>query len=88
MPLIDPQDAADLDEQLKSIFAADQAHRSEELRKLFVEKLDFEPVSGNVSLANPPKGAQLPAQAERLATMSGVTAVYVHLDNAQRVNKL
>lgn len=87
MPIIDPQDAAEVEEQFKSIFAADRSHRAEELRKLFVEKLDFEPVSGSVNLGKAQKGVQLPGQAERLASMSGITAVYVHLTETQKVNK-
>lgn len=87
MPIIDPQDAVDLEEQFTNIFAADQSRRAEELRKLFVEKLDFEPTSGFVTLAKAPRGVNLPERAERLATMSGVTAVFVALANTQRVNK-
>ena len=79
MPIIDRHDAADVDEQFKAIFAVDQPRRAGELRKLFVEKLDFEPVSGFVNLANAARSVVLPGQAERLATMSGVTVVYVHL---------
>ena len=75
MPIIDPQDAEDVEEQFKTIFAVDQSRRAGELRRLFVEKLDFEPVSGFVSLANAPRAVALPGQAERLATMSGVTVV-------------
>ena len=80
MPIINRQDAADVEEQFKRIFAVDRSRRAEELRKLFVEKLDFEPASGFVSLANAPGSVNLPDSAERLATMSGVTAVYVALD--------
>ena len=89
MPIINRQDAADVEEQFESIFAADRSRRADELRKLFVEKLDFEPVSGVVSLAKAPRQVSLPEQAERLATMSGVTAVYVPLDTPEtdRVRK-
>ena len=89
MPIIDPQDAEDVEEQFRTIFAVDQSRRVGELRKLFVEKLDFEPVSGFVSLAKAPRGVALPGQAERLATMSDVTVVYVPLDTPEtdRVRK-
>ena len=88
MPIIDPQDAADVEDQFKTIFAVDRSRRADELRKLFVEKLDFEPVSGFVSLANAPRGVTLPGQAERLATMSDVTVVYVPLDIPETVERM
>ena len=37
MPIINRQDAADVEEQFKRIFAVDRPRRAEELRKLFVE---------------------------------------------------
>ena len=89
MPILNREDAADVEEQISQVFAVDQSRRSDELRKLFVEKLDFEPVSGFISLTKATTRVDLPERAERLATMSGVTAVYVPLDTPEtdRVRK-
>jgi len=89
MPIIDRQDAKDVEEQIKRIFAAAPSARADELRRLFVEKLDFLSASGPVSLAGAPKNVVLPTSAERLATLEGVNAVFVPLsiEGTQRVRR-
>ncbi len=80
MPIIDAQDATDVDEQISRIFQAEAEQRAAEIRRLFVEKLDFEPASGAVSLEGARKGAVLPDEAERVARMDSVNVVYVPLN--------
>ena len=89
MPILNREDAADVDEQITRIFAASDGQRPNELRRLFVEKLDFSPTTGSVSLSKARKGVSLPEGAERLATMTGVTAVYIAIDDdsTNRVRK-
>jgi hypothetical protein len=89
MPILNREDAADVDEQITRIFAASDGQRPNELRRLFVEIMDFSPTTGSVSLSKARKGVALPESAERLATMSGVTAVYIAMDDVStnRVRK-
>ncbi|MBI2304145.1 MAG: hypothetical protein HYU86_05300 [Chloroflexi bacterium] len=87
MPIINRQDAAEVEHYIFHFFAASSADRVQELRRLFVEKLDFASAAGVVSLANAPKGVALPASAERIASMEGLHVVYVPLsgNGADRV---
>ena len=89
MPILNREDAAEVDEQITRIFAASDSQRVAEMRRLFVEIMDFSPATGTVSLAKARKSVALPENAERLATMSGVTAVYFALDDpsTNRVRK-
>lgn len=89
MPVLNREDSADVDEQIARIFSASDNERIGEARRLFVEILDFSPASGAVSLAKARKGVSLPENAELLATMSGVSAVYVAMDDdsTNRVRK-
>lgn len=89
MPIIDRQDASDVEEHIQRIFAASPSARADELRRLFVEKLDFAPSSGLVNLTGAPNAVELPPQAERLASIDGVNAAFVPLDiaNSDRVRK-
>jgi hypothetical protein len=79
MPIINPQDASDVDQYIQQIFSAPDSERPFAIRKLLVEKLDFNPATGIVSLANPPKNVSLPQNAERIASMPGLNVVYVPL---------
>ncbi len=80
MPIINRDDAAEVDEHIARVFVAAPSSRAEALRTLFVEKLDFAPATGYISLGAARRAVVLPAQAERLATMEGVTAVFVSLN--------
>ncbi|MDP2937559.1 MAG: hypothetical protein Q8O86_13830, partial [Dehalococcoidia bacterium] len=79
MPIINRQDAAEVEHYIARFFAASSAERVQALRRLFVEKLDFAGATGAVSLANAPKTVALPASAERIAAMEGLHVVYVPL---------
>ncbi len=81
MPIINRQDASDVDRYIDLIFnAGSQEKRVLELRKLFAEKFDFDPQSGEVSLAGISSNVVLPDSATRIAEVDGVHVVYIHLD--------
>jgi len=56
MPVLNREDAADVDDQITRIFLASDDQRSERLRRLFGERLDFSSASGTFSLAKDRKG--------------------------------
>lgn len=89
MPVLNREDAVDVDEYIETIFQASENQRAEAIRKLFVEKLDFEPVAGYIGLGAAPQAVSLPHQCERIASLSGVNVVYVPLNIAEtnRVRK-
>ncbi len=89
MPFKDPQDAQDVEDHVKSIFAASEPDRAQAIRSLFVEKLDFNPDSGQVRLTDAPAGVKLPKNAERIAQLERVHVLYVPLNipETDRVRK-
>lgn len=89
MPIIDAQDARDLDSHLQLFFDSDPAERPHRLRLLFTEKFDFNAATGKVSLADAPKNVTLPSNAERIASIEGINVVYVPLElpDTTRVRK-
>ena len=88
MPVINKQDASDVEQHIDRIFRADSPEeRVREIRKLFAEKLDFEQSSGVVSLIDAPARVDLPAVAHQIATLEEAHVVYVHLDTS-RVRKV
>ncbi len=80
MPIINRQDAADVELYIARFFDAPPSGRAQALRRLLVEKLDFSGATGAVSLANAPKNVALPPQAERIASMEALHVVYVPLN--------
>ena len=87
MPIINTQDASDVEERVARVFGAGSPQeRLREIRALFAEKLDFTPASGEVGLAGARASVSLPGSAARVATLEGVNVVYVHLDT-RRVRK-
>ena len=80
MPVIDAQDAQDLDNQLQRYFDANPTDRPYRLRQLFTEKFDFNTATDKVSLAEAPKNVILPSDAERIASIEGINVVYVPLE--------
>ena len=90
MPIRDRDDAREVEAHITAIFAASSpAQRAAELRRLFVETLDFDPASGRVALAAAPSAVTLPPAAERIASLDGVHVCYVAIDIAEtdRVRK-
>ena len=89
MPIINRQDATEVEQHIRRIFAAPPIERASELRALFVEKMDFSGATGSVSLAGAPSTVALPDRAERVAVMDGLNVVYVALDieGIERVRK-
>ena len=79
MPIIDAQDARDLDSLLQHFFGSNPTERPQLLRQLFTQKFDFNPAIGKVSLVNAPKNVTLPTDADRIASMEGVSILYVPL---------
>ena len=87
MPVINKQDASDVEQHIDRIFRADSPEdRVREIRRLFVETLDFEQSSGVVSLEDAPASVDLPAAAHQIAALEEAHVVYVHLDTS-RVRK-
>ena len=84
MPIINRNDAADVEECFERIFQAPPEQRAHELRRLFAEVLDFNTAIGDVPLdgASPVANPALPANAERIAQLDGVQALYVPLQHA------
>ena len=89
MPIVNPDDAVEVEDRVDRIFAASPADRAGEIRALFVEVLDFDPVSGDVGLDRAPGNVALPASAERVAQLDGVHVLYVALETTEtdRVRK-
>ena len=89
MPIMDVEDAAEVEGRIERIFAVSPSERSGEIRALFVELLDFDPASGNVGLDSAPGNVTLPPSAERVAELEGVHVLYVPLDisGTDRVRK-
>ena len=89
MPIRNPADAREVEDCFKSLFVAASRDRAREIRKLFVEVLDFEASDGTVSLAGAPGNVHLPASAERIAQLDGVRVLYIDLNTVDndRVRK-
>ena len=89
MPIMNRDDAVEVENRTARIFAASQSERAGEIRALFVEVLDFESASGHVDLGAAPGNVALPASAERIAYSSGVHVVYLALETPEsdRVRK-
>ena len=89
MPTSNQQDARDLGEHVRRVFAASQDERQTAIRALFVEKLDFNPASGQVDLTGAAASARLPGAAQRIAQLDGVYVLYVALNipETNRVRK-
>ena len=89
MPIQHRDDAVEVESQMASVFAATPDGRANAIRSLFVETLDFNSASGQVSLADASANAVLPDTAERIAVLDGVQVLYVGLDTdvTDRVRK-
>ena len=90
MPIRSREDAIEVDACMDRLFqASSTAERAVALREMFVEVLDFDISSGQVSLAAAPTSVNLPAAADRLGISDGVEVVYIDLNIPQtdRVRK-
>ena len=89
MPIVNREDAVEVENRTERIFAAAPSERGAAVRELFVEVLDFDPASGHVDLGAAPGSVALPASAERVAYSGGVHVVYLALETPEsdRVRK-
>ena len=89
MPIVNREDAVEVESRIGRIFAASSSARAGEIRALFVELLDFDPASGDVGLGAAPSNVTLPSSAEHIAELDGVHILYVALDTPEsdRVRK-
>ena len=89
MPILNRDDAVEVESRIAQVFGASSSERAGEIRGLFVEVLDFNPAMGQVSLSPSPSNVDLPATAERVAELEGVHVLYVALENpeTERVRK-
>ena len=90
MPILNRDDAVEVESRIARIFAAPAGERAAAVRALFVEALDFVPASGSVDLGATAGNVALPASAERVAYSGGVHVVYIALDTPEtdRVRKV
>ena len=89
MPIVNRDDAVEVESRIRRFFSASSSERAGEIRALFVEVLDFDPASGNASLDRAPDNVTLPSSAERIAELDGVHVLYIALDTTEteRVRK-
>ena len=85
MPITNRQDASDVDQHITEIFGAGSTvERVERIRRLFVEKLDFEAsFQEEVSLEGTRRGVTLPTVGYRLASLETTEVVYVDLSETK-----
>jgi flagellar motor component MotA len=77
MPILNREDATEVEEHIKKIFSAKTTQeRVAELQQVFVEKLDFERADGLVSLEGARKNVDLPDPTELIANLEDATVVY------------
>ena len=70
MPIVNREDAVEVESRIGRIFSASSSARAGEIRALFVEVLYFDPASGDVGLGAAPGNTALPEDAE--GTMADV----------------
>ena len=89
MPIVNRDDAVEVENRIGRIFGASSSERASEIRGLLVEVLDFNAATGQVSLSPVPGNVELPESAERVAELEGVHVLYVALENpeTERVRK-
>ena len=89
MPIQSQNDAVEIEERISRIFAASPGQRATQVGGLFVEVLDFNSASEQVSLAGAQVGVTLPDAADRIAELDGVHVLHVALppSNTDRVRK-
>ena len=89
MPIQNRDDAVEVETQIASIFAAPPDGRTNAIRRLFVETLDFDRASGQVSLAGASANVVFPEAAEHIAVLDGVSLVYIplNIEGTDRVRK-
>ncbi len=89
MSIKNVQDAREVHEHIDRIFVAPADQRAQAIRRLFVETLDFEPESAQVSLNSASAGIALPQFAQHIASLDGVHVCYIALDirETDRVRK-
>jgi len=80
MPILDRSEARDLDDALGQLFTAPPGLLVQALRRVFVERLDFEPATGDILLPQ----AGLPPAAQRIADRDGVQVVLVRFPSTGR----
>ena len=87
MPILNRDDAAEVDQHIERIFAASERGRGDAVRRLFVEVLDFMPARGMVALSPRPAGSPLPDDAELVASLDGVSVLYIGLADTRAVRR-
>ena len=80
MPILNRDDAREVERHVRDIFDARDDGRGNAVRRLFVEVMDFAPDFGRVSMADAPASVSLPGSAERVAVLDGVRVFYAALD--------
>ncbi|MDE2935570.1 MAG: Eco57I restriction-modification methylase domain-containing protein [Chloroflexota bacterium] len=84
MPIINPDDAYEVERAIQGTLVANESDRPAALRQLFVEVLDFEPETGTVSLETGSGVNGLPSAATRLAGLDGFHVLHIGLNGSTR----
>jgi hypothetical protein len=89
LPIINPDDAEQLDKHLRKYFAVTSVERANVLREMFVSEMDFESAQGVVPLQPSPSNVVLPESGELIASADGFNVVFVALNvvGTDRVRK-
>ena len=89
MPILNREDAVEVESRIAGIFEASPDMRAEAVRGLFVEVLDFDAAFGPVDLGAAASSVGLPESVERVAYSGGVHVVFLSLETApsDRVRK-
>ena len=85
MPIINREDAAEVEEHIKRVFGARTSDdRAYAIRSLFTQVLDFEMTFDfSVGLEDAAKGVELPQDCQLIAQLDGVQVVYVDMSQAE-----
>ena len=89
MPILNREDAVEVESRIEGIFKASEDARAEAVRGLFVEVLDFDGAFGQVDIGAAASSVGLPASVERVAHSRGVHVVFLTMEAAasDRVRK-
>ena len=76
MPIVDAKEGGQLDTSIAELLAAPTDRQEQLLRRILVERLDFEPTSGTVPIP-PGRLTDLPDTAVRIASVGGIQVLLV-----------
>ena len=78
MPIVDAKEGGQLDRAITDLLDAPNGQQEQLLRRVLVERLDFEPTSGTVPILSG-RVTDLPETAARIASVGGIQVLLVTL---------